>query len=442
MAIKKFEDGGSALKLLEEGGAGADIITGGIQAIAGVAALRKANRAFDRAVAAAPSLETPAQYYENYRNAYDSEIARMESDAIQTNLATSIQALQGAGGRALVGGLTSQVAQSQAAQNRMLAQERALRMRAGTNLARAEERTRGLKYRENVRQQNMAQQAAQAARQNVASGLTNVATGVMFGGVGQLGDAAKKGLDVAKKIVSPLQEKIADFRVQREIRKTREAIGYQDQSDNMTQFVNNFRQNYMLGDMNMDNNAQGIAREARANIAGSVTRPQFSLTQEILDRDAIAKERTKEFTDFQTSQGVARQSSTSVGGFSGTGEMIPENKFRSQQVQSGATMSEIDTESEFIYDQLGNRMKNPNYGKTVSQALGVETVYNQGGMVTKGAFNHQTNPIDIVQNGVKVGEATGNEYILNPSQAAKIAKESSYARKLFRQFEKKAKTKK
>lgn len=441
MAIKKFEDGGSALKLLEEGGAGADIITGGIQAIQGVAALRKANAAFDRAVAAAPSLETPAQYYENYRNAYDSEIARMESDAIQTNLATSIQALQGAGGRALVGGLTSQVAQSQAAQNRMLAQERALRMRAGTNLARAEERTRGLKYRENVRQQNMAQQAAQAARQNVASGLTNVATGVMFGGVGQLGAAAKKGLGAAKKGLSAAKTAFDEFRL---INMVGDGEGSDPAlaQDNMTQFVNNFRQNYMLGDMTIDGNAQGIAREARAGISTAVPRPKFSLTSEILDRDAIAEERTKEFINYETSKGVARQSSTSVDGFSGTGEMTPEQEFRSQQVQSGNTMSEIDTESEFIYDQLGNRIKNPNYGKTVSQALGVNTVYNQGGMVTKGAFNHQTNPIDIVQNGVKVGEATGNEYILNPSQAAKIAKESSYARKLFRQFEKKAKTKK
>lgn len=441
MAIKKFEDGSSALKLLEEGGAGADIITGGIQAIQGVAALRKANAAFDRAVAAAPSLETPAQYYENYRNAYDSEIARMESDAIQTNLATSIQALQGAGGRALVGGLTSQVAQSQAAQNRMLAQERAMRMKAGTDLARAEEETRGLKYRENVRQQNMAQQAAQAARQNVASGLTNVATGVMFGGVGQLGAAAKKGLGAAKKGLSAAKTAFDEFRL---INMVGDGEGSDPAlaQDNMTQFVNNFRQNYMLGDMTIDGNAQGIAREARAGISTAVPRPQFSLTSEILDRDAIAEERTKEFTNYETSKGVARQSSTSVAGFSGTGEMTPEQKFRSQQVQSGSTMSEIDTESEFIYDQLGNRLKNPNYGKTVSQALGVDTVYNQGGMVTKGAFNHQTNPIDIVQNGVKVGEATGNEYILNPSQAAKIAKESSYARKLFRQFEKKAKTKK
>jgi hypothetical protein len=65
----------------------------------------------------------------------------------------------------------------------------------------------------------------------------------------------------------------------------------------------------------------------------------------------------------------------------------------------------------------------------------------QGGMMTEGEFNHSTNPIDLVQNGVKVGEATGNEVILNPTQAKKIAKESSFARKLFKKFEKNARKK-
>ena len=63
----------------------------------------------------------------------------------------------------------------------------------------------------------------------------------------------------------------------------------------------------------------------------------------------------------------------------------------------------------------------------------------QGGMMTDGEFNHDTNPIDIVQDGVKVGEATGQEVILNPKQAASIAKESSFARKLFKRFAKNAK---
>lgn len=41
---------------------------------------------------------------------------------------------------------------------------------------------------------------------------------------------------------------------------------------------------------------------------------------------------------------------------------------------------------------------------------------------TPGAFSHKTNPIDIVREGAKIGEMTGGEYIINPSQAEKIDK--------------------
>lgn len=57
-----------------------------------------------------------------------------------------------------------------------------------------------------------------------------------------------------------------------------------------------------------------------------------------------------------------------------------------------------------------------------------------GGMMTEGAFSHETNPIDIMQDGAKVGEMTGGEAILNPDQQKKVAKQSPYFRKLMREF--------
>lgn len=47
---------------------------------------------------------------------------------------------------------------------------------------------------------------------------------------------------------------------------------------------------------------------------------------------------------------------------------------------------------------------------------------NNGGFINKtpGVFSHEKNPIDIVAKGNKIGEMTGGEYILNPSQAAKM----------------------
>ena len=58
----------------------------------------------------------------------------------------------------------------------------------------------------------------------------------------------------------------------------------------------------------------------------------------------------------------------------------------------------------------------------------------EGGMMTEGAFSHETNPIDIMQDGAKVGEMTGGEAILNPEQQKKVAKQSPYFRKLMREF--------
>jgi len=61
-----------------------------------------------------------------------------------------------------------------------------------------------------------------------------------------------------------------------------------------------------------------------------------------------------------------------------------------------------------------------------------KVILEKGGVTkTKGEFSHETNPIDLVQNGQKVGEATGGEYIFNPEQSKKmkkLAEEASNAR--------------
>jgi len=47
--------------------------------------------------------------------------------------------------------------------------------------------------------------------------------------------------------------------------------------------------------------------------------------------------------------------------------------------------------------------------------------FEKGGVTkTDGEFSHEKNPIDLVQNGEKVGEATGGEYIFNPEQSRKM----------------------
>ena len=56
------------------------------------------------------------------------------------------------------------------------------------------------------------------------------------------------------------------------------------------------------------------------------------------------------------------------------------------------------------------------------------------GMITPGAFSHDSNPIDVVKDGVKIAELTGGETVLNPDQSNQVAKESSFFRRLQRKF--------
>lgn len=61
---------------------------------------------------------------------------------------------------------------------------------------------------------------------------------------------------------------------------------------------------------------------------------------------------------------------------------------------------------------------------------------------TPGEFSHESNPIDLIRNGKKIGEATGGELIFNPEQSGKIEQLASdgdtplhkYLRGLFKKF--------
>jgi hypothetical protein len=71
----------------------------------------------------------------------------------------------------------------------------------------------------------------------------------------------------------------------------------------------------------------------------------------------------------------------------------------------------------------------------------------KNGMKTPGEFSHEKNPIDLVKNGVKIGEATGGEYIFNPTQSKKMKQLAAqgdsplhkYVGKMLTKFDKQAK---
>jgi len=117
-------------------------------------------------------------------------------------------------------------------------------------------------------------------------------------------------------------------------------------------------------------------------------------------------------------QGLFNKSGSESGfDLSGLGGMFGGNK-RAKQAQESARNFAQNISVEDTFD-LDNDPSTP---------------YREGGMMTEGAFSHETNPIDIMKDGAKVGEMTGGEAILNPEQQKKTASQSPYFRKLMREF--------
>lgn len=87
-------------------------------------------------------------------------------------------------------------------------------------------------------------------------------------------------------------------------------------------------------------------------------------------------------------------------------------------------------------DQLQNLLNMYSGGNTGGLITG------EKGMITPGEFSHETNPIDMIADGEKVGELTGGEVVLNPDQEKAVAKESPYFRALLKKFKADAKKRK
>ena len=164
----------------------------------------------------------------------------------------------------------------------------------------------------------------------------------------------------------------------------------------------------------LQNIAGGLGTLGTAAIYGA-----FDKKSEDSTTDATAKEEAKLKQDIIASRaGTARERRVGESAAAGMEDLMAEREsLLGMGPEAGLTNDQ--------YDAL-MRMKE----------LGLVN-FNAGGKMTKGAFNHKTNPIDIVQAGKKVGEMTGGEVILNPAQQKKLSQESAYFRSLLKKFNKK-----
>jgi len=106
----------------------------------------------------------------------------------------------------------------------------------------------------------------------------------------------------------------------------------------------------------------------------------------------------------------------------GTGEEpTPEESLRTDVTTGLRQQTQAQREAELF--------KKPTVGSTIPRELELyyqrirdgKGFFKEGGVTkTDGEFSHDKNPIDLVQDGQKVGEATGGEYIFNPEQSKKM----------------------
>lgn len=83
--------------------------------------------------------------------------------------------------------------------------------------------------------------------------------------------------------------------------------------------------------------------------------------------------------------------------------------------QRAVTLDPVDQVSSIDYDQPESKLRG---GKITVEKGG--KIDSEDGGVTPGKFDHSTNKIDMVQDGEKIGEATGGELILPPDDVKEI----------------------
>jgi hypothetical protein len=150
-------------------------------------------------------------------------------------------------------------------------------------------------------------------------------------------------------------------------------------------------------------------------------------------------------------QSAARQQSA-LGEFAGQQQRVQDmNIGTAQQIDAREMQRQQQIADQASYNQnMAGMMKTQAAGDAIGGVLGAfgqgtfkdvdfkNFFKRSGGMVTPGEFSHETNPIDMLKDGAKIGEMTGGEVILNPEQQEEVAKQSPIFRKLMREFAMKA----
>ncbi len=142
------------------------------------------------------------------------------------------------------------------------------------------------------------------------------------------------------------------------------------------------------------------AIQGGAEILGSLAKPGFKKKKpEALELPATNPVAPK--TDALTAMSNAAMQGTQQGLIDFT---------KQTKADKAASFNIMEDEANVITDEM------------VDELDAIRPMEEGGIQKTPGEFSHDDNPIDIVQEGAKIGEMTGGEYIFNPEQAEEMRK--------------------
>jgi len=162
-----------------------------------------------------------------------------------------------------------------------------------------------------------------------------------------------------------------------------------------------------------------IMRALQANISGAENERSRQVSRELRERQAAQA---------AISAGIQNV----AGGLGDIGKAVavgleaPMGKQTSaidNKDSSLGTDASIDTDvftATSLTEQEKRKAEQSIYGDYPGQYASMKSFKKGGVQKTPGAFSHDSNPIDIMQDGAKIGEMTGGEYIFNPSQAKQM----------------------
>jgi len=183
-------------------------IWGGVQA-------NRARKDMERIKKGAPDLNapiagTPSEYYKAYKDAYNQDIMNRQMESIKTGLAGTTEALSGAGGRALLGGIGAATQQAQRQTQGIADLQQQRQIEALQNLGAANERTRQaqearLAMREERFQTDLNRAAGERAvgQANIGAGIGQIGSSVQgyLGGLADIEAAKLKSNEKGGKVV-------------------------------------------------------------------------------------------------------------------------------------------------------------------------------------------------------------------------------------------------